>query len=111
MRKVNYRANPKGMIELATSRKVQNACLEGARVVESAARNIPVTAKGSESDKRAYRASFRTVAARVELKQSKHSRFRGGALVINEHELERYFGGSSRTLYKALGALNGVKIG
>lgn len=111
MRKVHYRANPKGMIELATSRSVQNACLEGARIVESAARNIPVTAQGSEFDKRAYRASFRTVPAKVELARSRKSPVRGGALVINDHEMERYFGGSSRTLYKALGALNGVKIG
>lgn len=46
----------------------------------------------------------------VELQKVRETKRRAGALVINDHELERVFGGRNRTLYRALGALDGVRI-
>lgn len=111
MKRLDYRINSRGTSQLVQSRSVQRACMSAARLVEARARQTDLSGVGGkESDKRAWRAAFRTYEARVELKRASRDRVRYGAMVVNRDKMERYFGGSSRALYKALEALNGVTV-
>lgn len=98
------------MASLAQSADVASICMAAARRVEQSARAMPPPRIGKHADRRGYQAAFRSEPRMVELQKVRETKRRAGALVINDHELERVFGGRNRTLYRALGALDGVRI-
>lgn len=107
---MEYRENKAGMASLAQSAGIASICMAAARRVEQSARAMPPPRIRDAADRRGYQAAFRSEPRMVEMAKARETRRRAGALVINDHELERVFGGKNRTLYRALGALDGVKI-
>lgn len=106
-----YKPNSSGTEQLLLSKNMQKACVKAAKVVESVARNTDLSmVGGSALDKSAYRASFTARESTVVIDRADRNKVRRGAVVVNEHELEYYFGGRSKALYKALQSTNGVVI-
>ena len=110
MAKSLYRPNRKGVAELAASADIQNGMVRAAEIVKAAAESTPVLRRGTNAQRRGYAASFKVVPNKAKVRGGVGARPRGAAMVINDHEMERLFGGRSRTLYRALDALNGVTI-
>lgn len=109
-KKVEYVINRSGTAALARSADMARICEAAGRRVERSARAMPVARVGKRSDRAAYQDSFKTVQRSVHLSKAKDTKDRAGALVINDHHLERVFGSRNHTLYRALSALNGVRV-
>lgn len=107
MGKLKYTPDRNGVREFAQSDAIGNACFQAGKAVEAAARAVPVPgAAGSRLA--AYRDSFGTERADVTMVRSGEKR--AGAIVFNDYELERVFGGRSRALYSAIQAIDGMEI-
>lgn len=108
--KFDYKENPKGVLELAQSNAVGEACYRAGKLVEQAARAVPVPG-ASDRAVNNYRSRFATKRADVMMAGWKgRPERRAGAIVYNDHELEHVFGGRSRALYSAIQALDGVSV-
>ena len=109
---MKYKPNHAGMKELATSAAVQEACYRGAKLVEAQAKSTHIETgghdRGREIDE--YRAGFETERREVTVTRAKATKRRMGAVVMNTSRFEAKYGGSQRILYRALEALNGVRL-
>lgn len=108
--KVEYSINSSGMAAFARSADMARICETAGRKVEQSARAMPPARVGKPSDRAAYQNSFKTVRRTVHLSKARNTKDRAGALVINDHKLEQVFGSRNRTLYRALAALDGVRV-
>lgn len=111
MANAKYRPNRKGVRELAASADIQNGMVRAAEIVKAAAEDMPVIRRGTNAQRRGYVKAFKVVPNKAKVRGGMGAQPRAAAMVINDHEMERLFGGRSRTLYRALGALKGVVIG
>ncbi|RBP66435.1 hypothetical protein DFO66_103385 [Brevibacterium sanguinis] len=107
MGKLKYTPNRNGVRELAQSDGVGNACYQAGKAVEAAARAVPLPS-ASARQATSYRNSFGTERADVTMATTGEKR--AGAIVYNDHRLERIFGGKSRALYSAIQAIDGMEI-
>lgn len=102
---MKYTPDRKGTRQLAQSAMVGGACLAAAERVTSNARMQPIPG-ADPSDLAEYRAAFR--AQRADVTMVKTGEKRAGAIVMNDHRMERIFGGRNSVLYNALRSIDGV---
>lgn len=109
---MKYKPNHAGMKELATSAAVQEACFRGAKIVEAQAKSTHIESVGHKRGREIaeYRAGFETERRQVAVSRAKSTKLRMGAVVMNSSRFESKYGGSGRILYRALEALNGVRL-
>ncbi|WGW12750.1 hypothetical protein LWF01_02965 [Saxibacter everestensis] len=105
MAKIRYVPDRHGMRDLAQSKPVGDACVRAAEHGAAWAKSAPL--KGGPSDRISeYRAGFKAMPAKVVV----GGETRAGAILINDSDVERIFGGRNRTLYRAINAIEGVSL-
>lgn len=109
---MRYKPNHAGMRELATSAAVQEACFRGAKLVEAQAKSTHIETGGHDRGREIaeYRAGFETERRQVTVTRAKATKRRMGAVVMNSSRFESKYGAQGRILYRALEALNGVRL-
>lgn len=99
-----YKPDRRGLRELGKSPEMSALCVAAAEYGREWAKRLPV--EGPPGRVAEYRAGFRVEAAPVTVAGER----RAGALLINDSEVERIFGGRNKTLGRAIAQIEGVTI-
>lgn len=99
-----YKPDRRGLRELGKSPEMSRVCVEAAERGMEWAKRLPV--EGPPDRLAEYRAGFRVEASPVTVAGEQ----RAGALLINDSDVERIFGGRNKTLARAVAQIEGATI-
>lgn len=101
---MKYVPDRRGLRKLSATGAVGSACVAAAERGADWARRLPVD--GPEDLLSRYRAGFRVESAKVQV----GGESRAGALLINDSDVERIFGGRNHVLWRAVAQIEGLQI-